>query len=112
VTPARIAPSLLRAARTLTEELGDGMATRNDSRTDPRRNGRAPDRDDLAVRIEHHIAGKARGRVRDLQVVCTDDLIILQGRTRTQHDKQLIQEAVFDVADRRAVLANWIVVSC
>jgi hypothetical protein len=88
------------------------MATWNNTRTDPRRGGRAAETDDLAVRIEHHIAGKARGRVRDLQVVCTDDLIILQGRTRTHHDKQLAQEAVFDVADGRAVLANQIVVCC
>jgi len=88
------------------------MATLTDIRTDPRRNGRAPDRDDLAVRIEHHVAGVARGRVRDLRVVCTDGLIILQGRTRTHHDKQLAQEAVFDVADGRATLANRIVVGC
>jgi hypothetical protein len=68
--------------------------------------------DDLAYRIEAYVAGKARGRVRDLHVVCSNNLVILQGRTRTHHDKQLAQEAVFDVTDDRMVLANQIVVRC
>jgi hypothetical protein len=68
--------------------------------------------DDLAARIESHVAGKASGRVRDLHVVCQDNEIILQGRTRTQHAKQIAQEAVFDVADRHAILTNKIVVRC
>jgi chromosomal replication initiation ATPase DnaA len=87
------------------------MAPKHDNRLDPRRGPQAASTDDLANRIQKHIAGKARGRVRDLHVVCTDDVIILQGRTRTQHDKQLVQEAVFDVADHARV-ANRIVVCC
>ena len=88
------------------------MAPTQDPRMDPRCGASLGVMADLANRIEKYIAGKAHGRVRDLHVVCTDDLIILQGRTRTQHDKQRIQEAVFDVADSHATVANRIVVSC
>lgn len=88
------------------------MAPTRDKSHPPRRGHLSSVMDDLANRIEQHIVGKARGRVRDLHVVCAEGLIILQGRTRTQHDKQVVQEAVFDVADHRARLANRIVVSC
>ena len=40
----------------------------------------------------------------------SDDTIILQGRSRTYHAKQLAQEAVLDLADGRRALANQIVV--
>jgi hypothetical protein len=89
------------------------MAPKHDIWTEPTRSATgASSREDLAARIESHVAGKALGRVRDLHVVCRDNLIILQGRTRTQHDKQIAQEAVFDVADTHAVLTNQIVVRC
>jgi hypothetical protein len=83
-----------------------------DTRTDPRRAPLAPLQDELATRIEHHIAGKARGRIRDLSVVCDGVQIILRGRSRTYHDKQVAQEAVFDLTDGRTTLANEIVVGC
>ncbi len=89
------------------------MAPSQFDRMDPRRGSTASAvMDELAYRIETYVAGKAWGRVRDLHVVCTENLIILQGRTRTHHDKQLAQEAVFDVADQQAELANQIVVGC
>jgi hypothetical protein len=66
--------------------------------------------DDLAERIEGHIERRACGQIRDLHVVCSDDTIILQGRSRTYHAKQLAQEAVFDMAGGHRSLANQIVV--
>jgi hypothetical protein len=81
-----------------------------DPRTDPHRPARAKARDDLAERIEVYIERKACGRIRDLHVVCSGDMIILQGRSRTYHAKQLAQEAVLDLTEGRPVLANQIVV--
>jgi hypothetical protein len=67
--------------------------------------------DDLAERIEGYIERKACGRIRDLHVVYADNVIILQGRSRTYHAKQLAQEAAMDLTDGHPVLANQIVVS-
>ena len=86
------------------------MIVRHDFPSDPRTVGRGPVMDDLAERIEGQIERRACGRIRDLHVVCSDDLIILQGRTRTYHAKQLAQEAVFDLTGGRRTLANQIVV--
>ena len=66
---------------------------------------------ELAERIEGHIERRASGRIRDLHVVCADGLIILMGRSRTYHAKQLAQEAVFDLTQGYSTLANEIVVS-
>jgi len=90
---------------------GIGMATMDDTWTDPRRPGRGTLVDDLAERIEGYIERKACGRIRDLHVVCSGDMIILQGRSRTYHAKQLAQEAALDLTDGRPVVANQIVVS-
>jgi len=65
---------------------------------------------DLAERLEGYIEIKASGRIRDLHVVCSDDMIILQGRSRTYHAKQLAQQAVLDFTDGQTVLTNQIVV--
>ena len=66
---------------------------------------------DLAERLRVDIDRRASGRVRDLNVVCTDGMIILMGRSRTYHAKQLAQEAVLDLTDGQTVLANQIVVA-
>ncbi len=66
---------------------------------------------DLAQRIEGYIVHKASGRIRDLHVVCSEDAIILQGRSRTYHAKQLAQQAVLDLTDGFPLLTNQIVVS-
>ena len=76
---------------------------------DPRL-GRRGTRDDLAEQIEGHIERKASGRIRDLHVVCSDESIILQGRSRTYHAKQLAQQAVLDLTDGFPSLTNQIVV--
>jgi hypothetical protein len=61
--------------------------------------------------IEGHINRVANGRIRDLHVVYSDDAIILQGRSRTYHAKQLAHQAVLDLTDGHPLLANQIVVS-
>jgi len=65
---------------------------------------------DLAERLEGYIEQKACGRIRDLHVVCSDGGIILQGRSRTYHAKQLAQQAVLDLTDGQTLLTNQIVV--
>ena len=86
------------------------MTPTHDSWTEPRRPARDKVKEDLAERLHGHIERKACGRIRDLQVLCSEDLIILQGRSRTYHAKQLAQEAVLDLTDGRPALANQIVV--
>jgi len=84
----------------------------NRSGMDPERLGRRDDEQELAVRIEGCIERRASGRIRDLHVVCSEDTIILQGRSRTYHAKQLAQQAVLDLTDGYPLLANQIVVCC
>src|SRR5437868_6503791 len=79
-----------------------------DFRTDPRRLVRGKSKQELAQRIEGCIERKASGRIRDLHVVCSDDAIILQGRSRTYHAKQLAQQAVLDLTDGYPLLTNQI----
>jgi hypothetical protein len=88
------------------------MASLSASWRDPRREATRPAADGLAQRIEHHITGKAGGRVRDLHVECTADLVILRGWTRTHHEKQIVQEAACDLIEGPTALANQIVVQC
>ena len=85
--------------------------TTHEAGSDSRRLGRVQGETELAERIEGHIERRASGRIRDLQVVCADGKIILTGRSRTYHAKQLAQEAVFDLTEGQAALANQIVVS-
>jgi hypothetical protein len=85
--------------------------TTHEAGSDPRRLGRARGEAELAERIEGHIERRASGRIRDLHVVCSDGIIILMGRSRIYHAKQLAQEAVLDFTDGHPALANQIVVS-
>jgi len=86
------------------------MPSTRDLGTDSLRRAPTWDGDELAVRLEGYIARKACGRIRDLHVVCSGDTIILQGRSRTYHAKQLAQEAALDLTDGQSTLANEIVV--
>ena len=86
------------------------MTPKHDTWLDPRRNSRGQVKEDLAARLHGNIVRKASGRIRDLQVVCAEDVIILQGRSRTYHAKQLAQAAVLDLIDGHSTLANQIVV--
>jgi len=89
-----------------------GMTKKDDSMREPRMLGlgRSQTTTELAERLEGYIELKASGRIRDLHVVCSDDMIILQGRSRTYHAKQLAQQAVLDLTDGHAMLTNQIVV--
>jgi hypothetical protein len=69
-----------------------------------------PVRDDLAHRIEGDIERRACGRIRDLHVVLSENQIILQGRARTYHAKQLAQEAALEFFAADSILTNQIVV--
>ena len=82
----------------------------HDTGMDPRRLGRGKNKQDLADCIEGYIERRASGRIRDLHVVCSDDGILLQGRSRTYHAKQLAQQAVLDLTDGYPLLTNQIVV--
>jgi hypothetical protein len=66
---------------------------------------------ELAQFIEGHINRVANGRIRDLHVVYSEDKIILQGRSRTYHAKQLAHQAVLDLTDGHPLLANQIIVA-
>jgi hypothetical protein len=79
--------------------------------TELRRFGFGKSHKELAQFIEGHINRVASGRIRDLHVVYSDDKIILQGRSRTYHAKQLAHQAVLDLTDGFPLLANQIVVS-
>jgi len=89
-----------------------GMIKKDDFTRGPRSPGfgRSLSTTDLAERLEGYIELKASGRIRDLHVVCSDDMIILQGRSRTYHAKQLAQQAVLDLTDGHTLLTNQIVV--
>jgi len=86
-----------------------GMST-SESGKDPRHQKRSKGREELAQLLEGCIERRASGRIRDLHVVCSDDKIILQGRSRTYHAKQLAQEAVLDLTGGHPLLTNQIVV--
>jgi hypothetical protein len=66
---------------------------------------------EMAEFIDGHVNRAANGRIRDLHVVYSDEKIILQGRSRTYHAKQLAQQAVLDLTDGHPLLANQIVVA-
>jgi hypothetical protein len=90
----------------LAEHPGAGMMTYSmdaDARRSPRDLG-------LAERIEGQIDRRASGRIRDLRVDCEEGRITLRGRSRTYHAKQLALQAVLDLTDGYASLANQIVV--
>jgi len=89
-----------------------GMTKKDDSMREPRPLGLARSKStrDLAERLEGYIELKASGRIRDLHVVCSDDMIILQGRSRTYHAKQLALQAALDLTDGHTLLTNQIVV--
>jgi hypothetical protein len=81
------------------------------TRTEPRRFEFGKNHLEAAQFIEGHVNRVANGRIRDLHVVYSEDRIILQGRSRTYHAKQLAHQAVLDLTDGHPLLANQIVVS-
>ncbi len=63
---------------------------------------------DLAERMETHVTRRAGGQIRDLRVLVLDGRIVLRGRSRTYHAKQLAQEAILELAHAFMPLANEI----
>ncbi len=64
----------------------------------------------LAQEIEGQITHRAAGRIRDLRVECLEGLVILEGRARTYHAKQLAQEAALDLLEDAPGFLNNILV--
>jgi hypothetical protein len=87
-----------------------GMTKMDDSPREPRSLGRGRNQStrDLAERLEGYIELRASGRIRDLHVVYSNDTIILQGRSRTYHAKQLAQQAALDFTNGDTLLTNQI----
>jgi hypothetical protein len=63
----------------------------------------------LATQLETRIRVRLGGQIRDIRVVCRDDGLVLQGRSRTYYAKQLAQHAVMEVTSI-PIIANEIVV--
>jgi len=105
---ARPQAAIATASESNKREFGMPMY---ESRTELRRFGIGKNHQELAQFIEGHINRVASGRIRDLHVVYSDDKIVLQGRSRTYHAKQLAHQAVLDLTDGHPLLANQIIVS-
>ncbi|MFO0954591.1 MAG: hypothetical protein U0835_26195 [Isosphaeraceae bacterium] len=68
--------------------------------------------DDFAERLERHIERCVCGRVCDLQVARCGENLVLRGRCRTYHAKQLVLQAALDMVDgMMGGLVNQIVVA-
>jgi hypothetical protein len=98
---------LLRLAGIIIEETG--MPTLN-LNAEPSRLEFGRTHQELAHFIEGHVNRVSNGRIRDLRVVYSEDRIVLEGRSRTYHAKQLAHQAVLDLTDGHPLLANQIVV--
>jgi len=106
----RQSSTLLRRPSREADHWETGMPMYNTT-TELRRFGLGKNHQELAQFIEGHINRVANGRIRDLHVVYSEEKIILQGRSRTYHAKQLAHQAVLDLTDGHPLLANQIVVS-
>jgi hypothetical protein len=53
---------------------------------------------DFAERVEERVQHLFAGRVRDFHVLIRDRGLVLQGRTRTYHAKQLVRQAAMEAA--------------
>jgi hypothetical protein len=59
------------------------------------------------AQVEERIRGRLGGQVSDLRLVVRDEGVVLQGRSRTHHARQLAQQLVMDCTELR-ILANEI----
>src|SRR4051812_13193594 len=64
--------------------------------------------DELARRIEQQIESRVCGRIHNLRVDCSGGRIVLRGRCRTYHAKQLAQEAALELAAGMPGIVNQI----
>jgi len=61
----------------------------------------------IVEQIESLIYGRLGGRVNNLRVIVQAEGLVLQGRARTYHAKQLAQQAAMEITER-PILANEI----
>jgi len=61
----------------------------------------------IVEQIESQIYRRLGGRVSDLRVIVQGEGLVLQGRARTYHAKQLAQQAAMEITER-SILANEI----
>jgi hypothetical protein len=64
-----------------------------------------------AEEIEQHVERRASGRVYGLRVECSTDKLVLRGRCRTYHAKQLAQQAALELAAPSTRVVNEIVIA-
>jgi hypothetical protein len=81
-----------------------------DTPIDPPGHHRVGDWQSHLDRIRCKIECRLCGRIFDLDVVCSDDRIVLRGRSRTYYAKQLAQEMALDLTGDTPRLVNEIVV--
>jgi hypothetical protein len=86
------------------------MDERHETRAESRL-GSGDEADSLAERIGTYLEGKFCGQVHQLEVVCSEGRLILRGRTRTYHVRQLAQQAALDLTEGYPLLVNQIMVS-
>ena len=88
--------------------------TTHEAGSDLRRTVRIAGEAELAEQIEGQIERRACGRIRDLHVVCSDDMISPHGPI-TDLSRQatgMAQQVVLDLTNGHPALANQIVVGC
>ena len=61
----------------------------------------------IVEQIESQIYRRLGGRVNDLRSIVQGEGLVLQGRARTYHDKQLALQAAMEITER-PILANEI----
>lgn len=54
---------------------------------------------DAVAQLQERVRCRLSGRLRDLQVLCSPQGLVLRGRARTYHAKQLAQEVVMELSD-------------
>lgn len=64
-----------------------------------------------AAEIEQHVERKAWGQVFGLQVECGGGRLVLRGRCRTYHAKQIVQHAALELTASSTLLVNEIVIA-
>jgi hypothetical protein len=62
---------------------------------------------DIGRQLETRIRVRLGGQIRDIQVACRDDGLVLLGRSRTYYAKQLAQHLVMEVTSI-PIIANEI----
>lgn len=61
--------------------------------------------------IEQHVERRAWGQVYGLKVECSAGRLVLRGRCRTYHAKQLAQQAVLELTTPSTLVVNEIVIA-